>query len=374
MKKLGFGLMRLPVNSENPTDIDQEQLNQMVDLFLEKGFTYFDTSYVYHNGESERAIRRALVERHDRDSFLLASKLPSFAITEEAQVQKIFEEQLEKCGVDYFDYFLLHNLNKILYAEDGPVHTCHMFEAMSRWKAEGRIKHLGFSFHDDAETLDRILTDHPEVEFVQIAMNYYDWDSAFIQAGKCYEVIRRHGKQVIVMEPVKGGMLAKLPEETEKQLAAIDADATPASWAVRFTAGYDGVLVSLSGMSTLDQVKDNISYMQDFKPLTEDEKKILFDSIPAFKAQGPLGCSDFSKYENISANGMPVAGVLDAYNSCMIQPNPYFAAENNYYKGVRFAKGIPGSWPSGEKIMDAEGNDITDMVKEAETFLLEHSF
>ena len=207
IKKLGFGLMRLPQKSANGADIDMEQFKKMVDLFLERGFTYFDTSYVYHNGASETAIREALVKRHPRDSFLLVSKFPTFQMPAESSVEAIFNEQLEKCGVEYFDYYLLHNLNRYLYSAE--VKAAHLFDYMKKWKEEGKIRHIAFSYHDDAAHLDQMLTEHPEVEAVQIVLNYYDWEEPFIQSQKCYEVIRKHGKRVIVMEPVKGGTLAR---------------------------------------------------------------------------------------------------------------------------------------------------------------------
>lgn len=196
IKKLGFGLMRLPQKSAEAMDIDLDQVKQMVDRFLERGFTYFDTSYVYHNGASETAIREALVKRHPRDSFLLSSKFPTFAMLPEVKVEGVFAEQLEKCGVESFDYYLLHNLNRVLYA--GEVQQAHLFDHMKQWKVEGKIRHIAFSYHDDAAHLDQILTEHPEVDAVQIALNYYDWEEPFIQAKACYEVIRRHGRQVIL--------------------------------------------------------------------------------------------------------------------------------------------------------------------------------
>ncbi|MEY8425011.1 aldo/keto reductase [Lachnospiraceae bacterium 38-14] len=216
--------------------MDQKQLQKMVDLFLEKGFTYFDTSYVYH---SENAIREALLMRYDRDSYTLASKLPAFIIQQEKQVETIFEEQRNKCGVQFFDYYL-YNLNKILYngvdGKGGTMKRFHMFERMQNWKAAGKIHHIGFSFHDDAETLDEILTDHPEVEFAQIAFNYYDYESPFLQAKKCYDVIQKHRCQMVVMEPVKGGMRASVPEKTGAEMKKMHPELSEASWAIRFAA------------------------------------------------------------------------------------------------------------------------------------------
>ena len=378
-KKLGFGLMRLPVLSSDPTDFDFTQLEQMVDLFLSEGFTYFDTSYVYHNGASENAIRRALVERHDRTDYTLASKLPAFMITEEAQVEPIFAEQLRKCGVAYFDYYLLHNLNKILYhgrdGKGGPVKTCRMFEHLMQWKAEGKIRHIGFSFHDDAETLDEILTDHPEVEFVQIAFNYYDYNSRFVQAGKCYEVIRKHGRQVVIMEPVKGGMLASVPEKTAAAMERKCPGMSPSSWAVRYAAGFDGVLTVLSGMSTLGQVQDNISYMRDFKPLDETEQAILRGAVEEYHSTWPVQVPAEEELAGATLHGVSVSAILEAYNSCLIQPNPGFSCDNNYLKG-QLAKSrldIHGELPA-QKIILKNGRDITAQAAEAENWLIAHTF
>lgn len=334
MEKLGFGLMRLPQKSAEPTDIDLEQLNQMVDRFLERGFTYFDTSYVYHNGASETAIREALVERHLRESFLLASKFPTFAMVPENKVDGIFEEQLEKCGVEYFDFYLLHNLNRYLYNTE--VREARLFDHMKKWKEQGKIRHIAFSYHDDADHLDKILTEHPEVEAVQIALNYYDWEEPFIQSKKCYEVIRKHGKQVIVMEPVKGGTLATVPAGTEHILQNLDADASSASFAVRFAASLDGVMVVLSGMSNLEQVEDNTAYMQDFKLLTDDEKQALSAMKAEYQKTWKYRCDNWSALDD-NAYGVPVSGIIRAYNSLQIQPNPFFGAELNYYKSFRTA-------------------------------------
>ncbi len=371
--KLGFGWMRLPQKSENPEDIDFEQVNQMVDAYLDAGFDYFDTSYVYHNGKSENAIQRCLISRYPREKFRLASKLPTFAITKEEQVEEIFAQQLEKCGTEYFDYFLLHNVNDIRYERE--IKECHMFEHMQQWKKDGKIRHIGFSYHDSADNLDKILSEHPEVEFVQIALNYIDWNAYLIQAKKCYEVIRKHGCQVIVMEPVKGGMLAKVPEKAEALMKQEAPRMSPASWAIRFAAGLDGILTVLSGMSDLAQVEDNISYMKDFQPLNDRELKILKEVSRIYKEEGPVHTADFSKYEEISPKGVSAAAILEAYNNCMLQPNPGFAAEHNYFSVEKAKHGIK----TEENCIPlpavlSEGTDISDMVKEAEGFLNSNAF
>ncbi|MBQ9616688.1 MAG: aldo/keto reductase [Selenomonadaceae bacterium] len=390
-RKLGFGMMRLPMmEAANPAHvvpanraygfdtsgkyaINVREVCRMVDKFIDSGFTYFDTSYVYLGGRSESVVHEALVKRHPRDSYTLATKLPTFAITEKAQVAQIFEEQLKKCGVDYFDYYLLHNIQNHLY--DKYITPLGEFEYAKAQKDAGRIRNLGFSFHDSPELLDRILTEHPEVDFVQIALSYYDWDSYFVRSRRCYEVIRKHGKNVVVMQPVKGGTLANIPASAEQLMKEANPAMSPASWAIRFAAGLPGVIAVLSGMSSMEQMEDNASYMQEFKPLTKKELEVLNKVVPMLKESGPLHIADYSKYEGISPDGMPVAGVLDAYNSCQIQPDPTFSAENNYYKTFRFAAKIPEgeSWVKGQ-LMDKDGNDVTDMVKKAESWLMENTF
>lgn len=373
MKKLGFGLMRLPVIDGKPDNIDLDALNIMVDRFLEKGFTYFDTSYVYHSGASETAIREALVKRHSRSSFILASKFPTFIRPAEDQVEKIFQEQLDKCGVEYFDYYLLHNLNRDLYATE--VKDAHLFEHMKKWKEQGKIKHIAFSYHDDAEHLDEILTDHPEVEAVQIALNYYDWEEPFIQAKKCYDVIRSHGAKVIVMEPVKGGMLAAVPDDVMAEMKANDAAASPASYAIRFAASLDGVLVVLSGMSSIEQVEDNTSYMQEMKPLDEKERRIIAHAKAAFRKAWKYDCADFDAIDN-NAAGVPISGIIRAYNSLLLQPNPYFGAELNYYKSFCLAYDCAFETADYSAQTAAVGGtfDVTSALKEAVEFQTKNGF
>lgn len=273
MKKLGFGCMRLPITDQNnQISVDFQQFCDMVDSFIEQGFTYFDTAYMYHDFKSEEFVREALVKRHSRDSFTLATKMPTMFLKKEEDLERIFNEQLEKCGVEYFDYYLLHNLNAINY----PIaEKFDAFDFIMKKKAEGKIKHIGFSYHDNAELLGEILTKHPEVDFVQLQINYLDWNSEGIQSGKCYNVATKHNKPVVVMEPIKGGTLINIPDEAKTLLTETDPNLSIASWAIRFAASLDNVMVVLSGMSNFEQLKDNTSYMREFKPLNEKEQEVI---------------------------------------------------------------------------------------------------
>lgn len=271
-KKLGFGCMRLPVLNGDNEQIDDAQFCKMIDSFLEQGFMYFDTAYPYHNEKSEAAARRCLVERHERSSFYLADKMPVWLIKNEEDYERIFQTQLERCGVEYFDFYLLHAMNRERAKETEEMGG---FDFVRRMKAEGKIRHIGFSFHDSAEALDEILSRHPEMEFVQLQINYYDWESESVQSRKCYETAVRYGKAVIVMEPVKGGTLANLVKEPAEVLRKLDEKASFASYAVRFAASLEGVVMVLSGMSDWAQLQDNTSYMREFKPLNPEEKQAI---------------------------------------------------------------------------------------------------
>lgn len=273
MKKLAFGLMRLPQLDENDaSSIDIERVKGMVDVFMEQGFTYFDTAAPYHNKHSEIALREAVVKRYPREQYIVADKL-SFGMIDKAEdMQPFFEEQLERTGLDYIDIYLLHALGKESYAK---AQSFKAFEFAAQKKAEGKVKHVGFSFHDSAEVLDQILTEHPEVEYVQLQLNYLDWEDENVQSRKCYEVAVKHGKKVLVMEPVKGGALAKVSPQVENLLKEHNPNASPASWAVRFAASLEHVVMVLSGMSDEAQIADNTCYMKEFNPLTEDELAVL---------------------------------------------------------------------------------------------------
>ena len=271
MKKLGFGCMRFPMDGGK---IDVEAVKAMVDEFMRRGFTYFDTSYVYHGGDSEKVLREVLVERYPRDSFTITTKSPVFMIDSRESFRRIFDEQLVRLGTNHVDYYWLHAINADGYRK---VEGLNLVDELSELKAEGLTRHIGLSYHDSPQLLDRILTDHPEFEYVQLQLNYFDWESPYVASRECYEVCARHGKQVIVMEPVKGGALASLPEGCLGRLRRVDPDASPASWAIRFAASLDDVLVVLSGMSDMAQMRDNTSFMEDFVPLGEAERAAVAD-------------------------------------------------------------------------------------------------
>ena len=379
MKNLGFGMMRLPVKS-GPTDFDYDQLNAMVDAFLEAGYTYFDTSFVYHNGESETAVRKALIERHPRDSFTVATKFPTFNLVPENEIEDVFQSQLDKLGVAYIDYYLLHNIQNVYYdgydGKGGIVKTTHLFDHAKKWKEDGKIRHLGISFHSSARLLDRVLEEHPEIEFVQIALNPIDWDSELVQAGPCYDVIRKHGRKVVIMEAVKGGGLAKLPEEAETLLKAAHPDWSIASWSVRFCLEKEDVIAVLSGMSTLEQVLDNTATSNKAEKLTEEDHKVLAEAMRIYRESAPIKQSEIEQYKDLMYHGVPVSAILQAYSICQIQPNPGFSDDNNYLKNaiaeaehVDFHNGL-----EKQTVIAADGKDITEMVEKAVAWLTEHSF
>ena len=286
MPKLGFGLMRLPGKDGQ---IDMEQLCRMVDAYMQAGMNYFDTAYVYHGGNSEKAIREALVSRYPRDQFMLATKLPAWCMKGREDRDRIFNEQLKRCGVDYFDFYLLHSI------EDGGNGETYEKLDCFQWglqkKAEGKIRHFGFSFHGSPAYLTRILDAHPEIEFVQIQLNYADWSNPVVRSGELYEILHSRKIPMIIMEPVKGGTLASLKPELEEMYRAARPTASIASWALRFVGSLPGVMTILSGMSTEEQMKDNIETFAAFTPLSEEERKLV-DQVRAIMMNVPqIGCT-----------------------------------------------------------------------------------
>ncbi len=267
-KNLGFGCMRLPMNGG---EIDYDEFNKMIDAFIANGFNYFDTAHGYHSGKSETALRDCLVARYPRDKYILTNKLTNFYFKTEAEVRPFFESQLKICGVDYFDFYLMHAQSKEIFAH---FKKCRAYEQALEFKAEGKIKHFGISFHDTADVLDEILSEYPQIEVVQIQLNYVDYDDPAVQSRKCLEICNKHKKPVIVMEPVKGGNLVNLPEGAKKYFEDLGGAST-ASYAIRFAAGCEGVFMVLSGMSDLAQMNDNISYMKNFKHLDEKEMQVV---------------------------------------------------------------------------------------------------
>ena len=289
MKKLGFGLMRLPLIDENDQgSIDISRFTYMVDEYLKNGFTYFDTAYPYHNGNSETAFREVVVKRYPRQAYTITNKLPMFNINDASQIPEIFDNQLEKCGVDYFDYYLLHGLDEKTYFQSEEMKA---FQFVLKKKSEGKIKHIGLSFHDSADVLDKILTQHPEMEYVQLQINYIDWEDDVVQSKRCYEVAKKHNKPVIVMEPVKGGSLANISKDAEMLFKKENEQYSIASWAIKYAASLDNVMVVLSGMSNEEQLMDNMSYMKDFQPLNEKEYEVIEKAKEIIKSNIAIPCT-----------------------------------------------------------------------------------
>lgn len=312
MKKLAFGLMRLPQFDENDaTSIDIERVKGMADTFMERGFTYFDTAAPYHGKHSEIAFREAVVKRYPRESYIVADKLTLGMIDKAEDMQSFFDGQMERTGLDYIDIYLLHALGKESYAK---AQNFKAFEFAAQKKAEGKVKHVGFSFHDSAEVLDQILTEHPEVEYVQLQLNYLDWEDDNVQSRKCYEVAVKHGKKVLVMEPVKGGSLAVVSPAVEKLFKDYNPDASPASWAVRFCASLEQVVMVLSGMSTEEQVEDNTSYMQDFVPLNAEEMAIVEKAAEMIRNDIAIPCTGCSYCVEDCPQNIAIPDYFKIYN------------------------------------------------------------
>ncbi len=304
--KLGFGLMRLP---RKGLVTDTEQVCKMVDMFMDAGFTYFDTAYVYMG--SEATARKALVDRYPRESYTLATKLHAGVKPTEKGAKQEFYTSLDRTGAGYFDYYLLHCIMQNNYTK---YDRFHLWDFVAEQKAKGLVKHMGFSFHSGPELLDEVLTAHPEVDFVQLQINYADWENKSVTSRANYEVARAHGKSIVIMEPVKGGKLANPPEEVKKLFQGYAPDASPASWAIRFAASLDGVITVLSGMSNTAQMADNLSYMKDFQPLNDDEQKIIQQAQRILKKSSTIQCTGCHYCTEGCPKHIPIPEIFEARN------------------------------------------------------------
>lgn len=328
-KKLGFGLMRLPLtNQSDNSSIDMEMMKRMVDTFLQRGYTYFDTAYMYHDFKSEIAVKEALVERHERNSFKLATKLPMMSINTREDQRRIFNEQLIKCGVDYFDNYMLHNINRLYYETAEKLDS---FGFIQQKKKEGKVKRIGFSYHDKADFLDKVLTEHPEVDFVQLQLNYLDWNSESIQSKECYEVAKKHNMPIIVMEPLKGGTLININGRVKKLFKDYDEKASLASWAIRFAASLEGVETVLSGMSNYEQLEENTAYMENFKPFSSEEYAIVDKAAEIINDEVIIPCTGCRYCMEKCSQKIPIAEYLSLYNSEKQEIEKSFQVQQVYY-------------------------------------------
>ena len=323
-KKLGFGCMRFPMKDGQ---VDCEKTAEMIDAFLAKGFNYFDTAHGYLEGQSEPTLKKCLTSRYPREAYVLTDKLSTHHFTRPEEIRPLFESQLEACGVDYFDFYLMHAQDKKIFAK---FKSCGAYETATEFLAEGKIRHLGISFHDKAEVLEQILTEYPQIEVVQLQFNYVDYESVSVQSRKCYEVCRKFGKPVIVMEPVKGGHLVKLPEEAQKIFDDLKGGSN-ASYAIRFAASFEGILMVLSGMGDMDMVNDNTGYMANFQPLTEKEREAVDKVAAIFHASGAIPCTACRYCTEVCPQGIAIPNLF----ACLNAKKQFNDWNADYYYGVQ---------------------------------------
>ncbi|EHI99169.1 aldo/keto reductase [Clostridium sp. DL-VIII] len=333
MKRLGFGFMRLPLlDEQDRSKVDLEQVKKMVDIYMERDFSYFDTAHRYHDEMSEPTLREALVKRYPRESYVLTNKITLNYIKKSEDQGLFFQKQLKICGVDYFDNYLVHNMGNNWYKYAKKLGT---FEFLQRMKEKGLVKQTGFSFHDTPEVLDEILNDHPEIDIVQLQINYLDWEDGGIQSKKCYEIARKHGKSIVVMEPIKGGNLIQVPDEVKTLLNAYDPEASLASWAIRFAASHEGIFTVLSGMSSLEQLEDNTRCMQDFKLLTNEEFELLKKAADIIRSNTVIGCTNCRYCTTECPKSIAIPDYFAIYNNMKRLDNVgYVVNQKNYYMNL----------------------------------------
>ena len=327
-KNFGFGCMRLPMKQtgENTKEVDYEIFSEMIDEFMAAGFNYFDTAHGYLGGKSETALRDCLVARYPRESYILTNKLSGPHFKCEEDIRPLFESQLKACGVEYFDFYLMHAQDRTGFEK---YKKCRAYETAFDLKREGKVKHVGLSFHDTADVLDRILTEYPEVETVQIQFNYADYEDASVESRKCYEVCRKHGKPILVMEPVKGGSLVNLPDEAKAVLDKLGGGSY-ASYAIRFAASFEGIAMVLSGMGDMNMMNDNLSYMKDFKPLDEREHKAIEKVCDIMHGKGLIACTGCSYCTEGCPKQIPIPNLFACMNDKKIWQN----WNSDYYYGI----------------------------------------
>lgn len=331
-QKFGFGCMRMPVlDKADQTSFDYKTIEQLFDKFIEQGFHYFDTAYTYHGYQAEKAVKKALVDRHPRDSFELATKMPLRDFKDDKDLEKIFNEQLENCGVDYFDYYLLHNMGHNVYEK------CKKYDAfdfVNKKKEEGKIKHVGMSFHDMPEMLNEILSLYGDkLDFVQLQINYVDWEQPNVQSRKCLEVANKYNKPVIVMEPCKGGTLVNVPKEAEDIMKKFNPEASVASWALRYAASQKGVFRVLSGMNSIEQVIDNTDTFSEFTPLSEEENKIIEEVTKIINSKTAISCTACEYCTHDCPKNIAIPQYFALYNSIM-RTSGSFSSQMVYYNNI----------------------------------------
>lgn len=314
MKKLGFGCMRFPIVNDQ---VDTAEVIRMVDAFMANGFTYFDTAHGYLGGKSETALRECLTSRYPRESYILTDKLSTHHFSSNEEIRPLFQSQLDACGVEYFDYYLMHAQDKNIFEK---FKACRAYETAPEFLAEGRIRHFGISFHDKANVLEQILIEYPQIEVVQIQLNYVDFDDPSVEAGKCLAVCRKYGKPAIIMEPVKGGSLVKLPEAAQKVFDDLHGGSN-ASYAIRFAASQEGVMMVLSGMGSMEMVNDNISYMKDFQPLNDEEQKAVEKVCEIFRGLGAVPCTACRYCTEVCPQRIPIPDLFACLNAKRIFNN-----------------------------------------------------
>lgn len=332
-KNFGFGCMRLPMNGK---EVDYEKFTEMVDYFLSQGFNYFDTAHGYLDGQSEIALKKCLTSRYPREAYILTNKLSSNYIHTNEDIRPFFQSQLDACGVEYFDFYLMHAQNQDVFRKYKSIRA---YETALELKAEGKIRHFGISFHDKAEVLDQILSEYPQIEIVQIQFNYVDYEDTSVESRKCYEVCRKHGKPVIVMEPVKGGSLVNLPADAQKVFDELHGGSN-ASYAIRFAAGFEGIRMVLSGMGNMDMMKDNCGFMKDFQPLTDAEQLAVARVCAIFKGQGLIPCTGCRYCTEVCPHGIPIPDLFACMNA-----KKQFQNWNSdyYYHNVHTQNGVTAS-------------------------------